>query len=987
HANSLENTPLTTKYASLVTVATPTGASLQSYLGAAIGTASALPNGGLQQRYERGVIIARKTGGVSVVYGDIYAQWYRLGGSSGFLGLPLSDQAAAGAGFVQTFDGGDICWSAATGARSIHGAIRDRWHALGGATSVLGFPTSDENAIVSNGAEIGRFNTFVNGAGIYWSGPTGAWDVYGGIAACWQSYGGPSGTLGLPISGETNTPDAGGRYNEFSGGIVVWHPSGPYNGAFALFDLEFYLDHFESDFSSIHVGVNIDAHHPDLSNHTWFPSDSDYASNPNVQQTLVRVPVVNSGTTLDVWMDGLGDHTFGKDERLGIFSMHYDITNLWGIFENATHPANTNIDSDHHFNCIFSCRTQLPLNPDLPFRAQYFWPFENFDTDPMSDTTFAQTFADVHEDESALWHPFDQLFYELVYKTIGKHGNCFGMCLEALYAIAGRSVVNEPIYNNPAAQYGPLAQGATPDPSKTPSDYRFTGPINIKHGYQVGDSIVFYFLGEYIAGNTHDPVRAFQHSRAAFQAGDRPIMSLTEGSGFGSGHAVLPYAWDNSKSPWTISIANPNAPYSKTPDDAAPPCRILVDPAANTFSLVIGYNDDGSPDTWSGSSSGGGRMFHVPFSKMNSEPSTPIDDILALISSTAYIILGGDGQTTEITDQHGRTLNATTPGSRIPNMAAVPIVSGDPLLAGQSVNELKTVNDVALVQSVRLAAPAFPETYVLCRPPSFEPVGTASIVARPSDKVQVGEQRVAPSEARPTGQTPTAEQHVIPSVVARPIGESWTSERPPATPNVAKPTAETSIGDRLVSDIELAGEDAILTWEIASTGTAPYVWGLRSPAGSIVATVPANANGATDVLRVQNVARSLPAITLQAANGMTKTASVTLVGPALEGSAQARIYEVSGIPMMGGTGITLQLNDGGESLQIVNPAGDAAINVRMQAGSNAANAIARSVVATGGNAAITVAPASWTAPSIAAAAVTVKQYDRAGGTVLKQMQL
>jgi hypothetical protein len=939
--NLSEQTPISIKYASLASVATSDGATVQSYLGAAIGTASALPAGGQQQRYERGVIVARKTGGVFVVYGDIYAQWYRLGEATGLLGLPLSDQAAAGAGFVQTFDSGDICWSAATGAWSIHGAIRDRWLALGGATSVLGFPTSDENAILSKGAaigsatEIGRFNSFANGAGIYWTSATGAWDVYGSIAACWQSYGGPTGRLGFPISGETNTPDAGGRYNEFSGGIVVWHPSGPYSGAFPLFNLEVYLDHFESDFSPIHVQVNVDAHHPDASNHTWFPSDSGYASNPNVQQTLVTVPVVDSGTTLDVWMDGLGDHTIGQDERLGIFTKHYDITNLWGILEEATHPVNTNVDADHHLNCIFTCRTQLPLDPTLPFRKQYFWPFDNFGTDPMSDTTFAETFADVHEDESALWHPFDQLFYDAVYKTIGKNGDCFGMCLEALYAIAGRSTMTEPIYNNPENQYGQdLLSGAKPDPG-APSDKPFTDPINIKHGYQVGDRIVFYFLSEFVAGHTHDPVGAFQRSRAAFQAGDRPIISLTQGSGFGGGHAVLPYAWDDAKSPWTISVANPNAPYSTVPDDSDARCRILVDPTANTFSLAVDHNDDGTANTWTGSGSSGGRMFHIPFSEMNSEPNTPIDDILALIASSVFIILSGDGQTTQITDQHGRTLSGTTAQSRIPNMAAIPLVSGDPPLAQQNVSVEKTVEDVAFTQPVRLAAVGIPETYALRRPPSFERLGTTSVA----------------------------------SPVARP-----TAENPPGRVPVGP-------------EIESAGEDAALTWEIASTGDTPYVWALRSPAGSIVATVPANATGAPDVLHVQNVARSLPAVMLQAPNGVTKTASVTLVGPAIEGSAQTRIYEVSGIPMNGAAGIMLQLSDGGESLQIVNSASDATIGVRMQAGSNTANAISRNVVATGGNAAIIVAPASWTAPSIATAAVTVKNYDRAGGTLLKQTQL
>jgi hypothetical protein len=604
---------------------------------------------------------------------------------------------------------------------------------------------------------------------------------------------------------------------------------------------------------------------------------------------------------------------------------------LWGILENATHPVNTNIDADHHLNCIFSCRTQLPLDPNLPFRAQYFWPFSNFGTDVLSDTTFAQTFGDVHEDESALWHPFDQLFYNVVYKTMASGGNCFGMCLEALYAIAGRSVINEPIYNNPVAQYGTLAQGAKPDPDTAPNDARFTGPINIKHGYQVGDRIVFYFLSEFVAGHTHDPVGAFERSLAAFNAGDRPIISLQQGSGFGAGHAVLPYAWNNSTSPWTISVANPNAPYSLVSDNAAPPCRIDVDPASNTFSFVMGYNKDGTPNTWSGSGSGGGRMFHIPFSEMNAEPNTPIDDILALIASSAFIILSGDGQTTQITDQHGRTLNGTTPQTRIPAMSAIPLVSDAPLPIETSSHETATLNVPTAAQPVRLASLGLPETYALTRPPTFARVETASVVGMP--------------------------------------------------------IAESATGSRSVSlELDSSGDDVNLTWEIASTGTGSYVWALRSGAGSVVATVPANATGA-DIITVANVARSLPAVSLQGPAGCAKTAAVTFVGPAVGGSAATRIFEVSGIPVSGTAGITMQLQNEGDALQIENAAGDVTLGVRMQVGSSSANAVTRNVVATGANTAITVEPVSWSAPSFASTAVLVKNYDRPGGAVLKQMQM
>jgi hypothetical protein len=884
--------------------------------------------GGQIQTYERGVIVARKTGGTFVVYGEIYAQYYRLGGVTGLLGLPLSDVAATGAsGYGAHFDGGDIYWSVQTGAREIHGAIRDRWLALGGPTSVLGYPTSDETSLLRNGTEVGRYNTFQNGGAIYWSGATGAWDVYGAIAGLWQgTYGGPNGALGFPISGETNTPDAGGRYNEFEHGIIVWHGSGTYAGAYGLFDLEFLLDHFESDWGSYHVQVKIDATNPNASCDTWFPSESDYTSNPSVQQTVLTLPAVRASTVVNVWMDGLGRHNLGigSDERLGIFQMRYDITNLWGILENPTHPVNQNLDAGHHLNCIFSLKSPAPPNPNVPFRRQFFWPFKNFDTAEMSNATYAQTFGDVHEDETAYWHPFDALFFDLVYKGVGAGGNCFGMCLEALYAIADRSVFSEPIYDNPTIQYSSNLQGGG-EPG--PGDARFTGPINIKHGYQLGDRMIGYFLEEYVAGHTHDPVDAFKRSRAAFDAGDRPIISIIQDSGFGSGHALLPYAWDDTGTPWTIEVANPNWPYALQHDDAAPVCRILVDAQANTYSFVMGYNKDGSPDSWSGGDSSGGRMFHIPFSVLNSEPNTPIDDVLALIASGAYIILSGDGQTTQITDQNGRTFAATAAAQRIPNMASVPRIAADPSLqANDHALASATVDNDLLVRPVRLAAQPAPEMYHLRRPPAF---------------------KSAPSTRTPVGATLKTTDSF----------SALTSLHP--------------------------GEDATLTWDIQSTGNSTYVWAMRSPAGSVVATIPVDAGAAHDVIHVAGVVQSLPAITLQRKNGPAKTASITLVGPATGGSERTCIFELTGVPLGAGAGVTLQLSSGGSEVQIVNPGSAATIGVRMQSGANPANSAARNVVA-GANGVLAVSPANWTADAIAKSPVTVKQLDKLGGTVLKQ---
>jgi hypothetical protein len=198
--------------------------------------------------------------------------------------------------------------------------VGHRW-----AAGVLGYPASDESSVLRNGVEAGRYNAFPNGSGIYWTSATGAFEVYGAIYALWTTkYGGPNGPLGFPLSGETDTPDAGGRFNNFQNGIVVWHGGGPYQGAFGFGNLELFIQNFESDWSSIHVQVTVNSTNRTSVVNNWYPSPSSYGDNPSVANTVWSIPVLNNATTVSVFMDALGEHKalgvhVGADERLGRF--------------------------------------------------------------------------------------------------------------------------------------------------------------------------------------------------------------------------------------------------------------------------------------------------------------------------------------------------------------------------------------------------------------------------------------------------------------------------------------------------------------------------------------------------------------------------------------------------------------------------------------------------------------------------------------------
>jgi uncharacterized protein with LGFP repeats len=127
---------------------------------------------------------------------------------------PLPD----GRGRVQDFDNGSIYWAPETGAHEVHGAIRDKY---GETRKWIGYPTTDETGCPDG---VGRFNHFEHGS-IYWTPTTGAREVHGAIRDLWASQGWERGPAGYPVSDEFNDPSAaGGRQSHFQRGVIAWDP-------------------------------------------------------------------------------------------------------------------------------------------------------------------------------------------------------------------------------------------------------------------------------------------------------------------------------------------------------------------------------------------------------------------------------------------------------------------------------------------------------------------------------------------------------------------------------------------------------------------------------------------------------------------------------------------------------------------------------------------------------------------------------------------
>lgn len=192
-----------------------------SWLGPNTTPITTCPDGvGSYQHYVNGSIYYHPSVGAHEVHGLIKARWSSLGWETSFLGYPITDESTTpdGIGRYNHFQGGSIYWSPSTGAWEVHGSIRGKYSALGWERSFLGYPLTNETTTPDG---IGRYNHFQGGS-IYWSPGTGAREVHGSIREKWSSLGWERSALGYPISDEQVVFGGDGRISHFQHGSIYW---------------------------------------------------------------------------------------------------------------------------------------------------------------------------------------------------------------------------------------------------------------------------------------------------------------------------------------------------------------------------------------------------------------------------------------------------------------------------------------------------------------------------------------------------------------------------------------------------------------------------------------------------------------------------------------------------------------------------------------------------------------------------------------------
>ncbi|SIS21210.1 N-acetylmuramoyl-L-alanine amidase [Williamsia sterculiae] len=95
--------------------------------------------------------------------GAIAQKWRSVGGATGLLGKPTSAELTTTDGKAKfaDFANGQVVWSPETGAQILQGAIKTAWSALGGSGSPLGLPTGTEITGNDNISQVFQFGTLV----------------------------------------------------------------------------------------------------------------------------------------------------------------------------------------------------------------------------------------------------------------------------------------------------------------------------------------------------------------------------------------------------------------------------------------------------------------------------------------------------------------------------------------------------------------------------------------------------------------------------------------------------------------------------------------------------------------------------------------------------------------------------------------------------------------------------------------------------------
>jgi uncharacterized protein with LGFP repeats len=175
-----------------------------------------------QQSFQGGDVVSTAATGTKAVSGAIRTRWVTSSGAAGALAAPSIDMVCglARGGCAQHFQGGTVHWSAASDAHATYGSIRQVWHAMGAETSALAYPTTEMDCATVAGICRQDFQ----GGSLVWSPTGGTRAVSGAIGQVWAASG-AAGAVGVPVTDMVCGLNRGGCGQHFARGSIFWLPT------------------------------------------------------------------------------------------------------------------------------------------------------------------------------------------------------------------------------------------------------------------------------------------------------------------------------------------------------------------------------------------------------------------------------------------------------------------------------------------------------------------------------------------------------------------------------------------------------------------------------------------------------------------------------------------------------------------------------------------------------------------------------------------
>lgn len=415
--------------------------------------------------------------------------------------------------------------------------------------------------------------------------------------------------LGSPTGNEVSA--SGAVYQNFTGGVIVRYAD---NSVHTHTTLKYVLSHISAGSiddgvgdkqAELYIEVTVRRNGTALENERRWPDYdkakhggtsfdivysrySENSAHPAGTNVFYSIPKLQGGDDIFLQVKVYDYDEFSGNDFLGSYTFNFNIQNGWGLDKDCgckktdcsiftgqttykdvwlTAEGGDNRNGKSNIKLDFSVKEDIPCDLDGYFRKYGYWSFDNYSSSTqVSRATFNAAFSNASPIEK--WYdyvlnPIDAIWFEIMQEAFsGESGNCFGLSLEALRALHGRSLYSLPLYDKTFYATPPTKSKYHESlSSDTEIEPGFRELIRQRHLYQGGMQHIHMILRKAIAGELLNPPVAFRAIVKALQTDKYCLVNLFGGGG----HTVLAYDYedDPETGSYKIYVADCNFPWWK----------------------------------------------------------------------------------------------------------------------------------------------------------------------------------------------------------------------------------------------------------------------------------------------------------------------------------------------------------------------------------------------------------------------------------------